>query len=106
MAEFDWHGYLQMYLAPEIEVVQITIDRSWSSSRLPRNSDSTEQQRRSFLLRNEGTSVRSNYLLMGIGITTGIYIFVRRMDNLDKNLPAGWRGPWDRVFRGKLNAQR
>jgi hypothetical protein len=57
-----------------------------------------------FFLMNEGASVLGNYLVMGIGITTGIYIFVRGMDNLDNDLPAGWRGPWDRVFRGKWNA--
>ena len=43
-AEFDWYGDLQRYLAPESEVVQITIYRSWSSSRLLRNSASTEQR--------------------------------------------------------------
>jgi hypothetical protein len=30
-AEFDYYGDLQRYLAPESEVVQITIYKSWTS---------------------------------------------------------------------------
>lgn len=55
---------------------------------------------KSFVLLNQGTSKVRNYLLTGIGILTGIYIFVRGMDNLDKALPVAWRNSWDRIFRG------
>jgi len=33
-----------------------------------------------------------------VGILAGIYILVRGMDNMDKDLPPNWRRTWDRLF--------
>jgi len=33
-----------------------------------------------------------------VGILGGIYILVRGMDNIDKDLPQKWRRVWDCVF--------
>jgi hypothetical protein len=40
-------------------------------------------------------------LSMSAGMLAGVYILVRGLDNIDQDLPAGWRFVWDRVFRGK-----
>jgi len=45
-----------------------------------------------------------NYSLLGVelsrvvGIFAGIYIFVRGMDNMEKDLPRGWHRWWERRF--------
>jgi hypothetical protein len=33
-----------------------------------------------------------------IGVMAGIYIIVRGLDNLDRDLPPSWRPIWDRIF--------
>jgi hypothetical protein len=45
----------------------------------------------------------SQYLLTkGAGILGGIYIFVRGMDNMDKDLPPKWRRIWDTMFSRRI----
>jgi MFS superfamily sulfate permease-like transporter len=36
-----------------------------------------------------------------LGLLGGVYIVIRGLDNLDKNIPDQWRRLWDEVFRGK-----
>jgi hypothetical protein len=61
---------------------------------------------RSFQLLNQGTSLLGNYIITGIGVLTGVYILVRGLDNIDTDLPVGWRFPWDRVFRARWWCRR
>jgi hypothetical protein len=49
------------------------------------------------------SSFFGSYLVRGIGLVTGLYTFVRGMDNIDKSLPPKWRKTWDLVFHGSDN---
>jgi hypothetical protein len=33
-----------------------------------------------------------------IGVMAGVYIIIRGLDNMDRDLPASWRPVWDRIF--------
>jgi hypothetical protein len=57
---------------------------------------------------------QTNYLLLeakpplwgwllskSVGISAGIYVMVRGLDNIHKGLPSKWRGRWERVFYGR-----
>ncbi|MGD0027098.1 MAG: hypothetical protein ABSC37_21165 [Xanthobacteraceae bacterium] len=48
----------------------------------------------------EGPSWWGGPLSHIIGVTAGIYVMVRGLDNIDKGLPPKWRGKWDRIFFG------
>lgn len=48
-----------------------------------------------------GPSMPEIVMAKSVGLLAAIYIFVRGMDNMDKNLPVSWRRRWDRIFRGK-----
>jgi hypothetical protein len=43
-------------------------------------------------------SFASLLMSKAVGIIGGIYILVRGMDNIDKDLPPKWRRVWDCVF--------
>jgi hypothetical protein len=51
------------------------------------------------------SSFLGSYLVRGIGLLTGLYTFVRGMDNIDKSksLPPNWRKTWGTVFHGSAN---
>jgi hypothetical protein len=52
------------------------------------------------LLLIEGPSLLGWFVSKGVGANAGVYIMVRGLDNMDKDLPVTWRGTWDRIFRG------
>lgn len=40
-------------------------------------------------------------LSKGVGITLGIYVMVRGLDNIGKGLPPKWRSKWEHIFYGR-----
>jgi hypothetical protein len=52
------------------------------------------------LLITAPTAVES-YLARTVGLMAGIYIIVRGLDNMDRDLPPSWRPLWDRLFPKK-----
>lgn len=37
-------------------------------------------------------------LSRSVGLVLGVYLLVRGMDNVDRDLPRTWRARWDRLF--------
>jgi hypothetical protein len=56
---------------------------------------------KSTVLLNSGTSQLAPDLLTGIGVVTGMYILIRGLDNVFRDLPVRWRPSWKRVFYGR-----
>jgi hypothetical protein len=51
-----------------------------------------------YLLLNGPSSILGHLLSEAAGLSAGVYIFVRGMDNIAQDLPVGWRLMWHRVF--------
>lgn len=63
---------------------------------------------KSYLLLSEEPTWFGWLLSKAVGISTGVYVLVRGLDNVDKGLTAELRGRqwWDRVFRGRPMAPK
>src|ERR1700680_1350556 len=51
-----------------------------------------------YLLQGAGPPWLGWFLSKSVGISAGIYVMVRGLDNIHNGLPPKWRCKWDRIF--------
>jgi len=51
-----------------------------------------------YLLQEAGPPWWGWFLSKSVGISAGIYVMVRGLDNIHNGLPPKWRCKWDRIF--------